>query len=592
MTNDTHFKVTGEYDASAIKVRKSKSHELGVRKLVNSVRFAYETKADVISLCLYKTPDGQPVCIITLDEYYKIGTVFSFEISGIKLDNLLYCYKINDSICVDTYASGLYSYNENGNTGYFGLLKKDKYNWEDDKTPGILPEDLIIYKLHPKGFTRNRFSKVKHKGLFAGIAEKIPYMKELGINAVELMPSYEIIDDTHSNYWGYTDGFYFSPRIEYSVEKQSNRDYTVEFKNMVKALHRAGIEVYIELFFKQKTHGSVIDDCVRFWKEEYHIDGVHLMCDERVRYVLAEDPFIKDLKLFYVNWYEDCNSDNLFEYNDGFLEKARKLIKGDEEQLQSFLYHMRRNPAHASNVNYVANNNGFTLADVYMYDRKHNEANGENNRDGIDYNLSWNCGVEGQCRKRKVNDLRNRLMKNAMTFLMLAQGVPLIYAGDEFGNSQDGNNNAYCQDNDTGWVDWSRLQKNHKFFEYVKKLIEFRKNHKILHLRQEPYLMDYKYFGIPDLSYHGVKAWYPDMEHYSRQAGILWCGKYADEEQDVYMAFNMHWEPHTLALPVIKDRKWVWAFSTADDAGMDIKGERDIIVDARTVVVLVNEKNS
>lgn len=592
MTYKSHYNITGTYGTDAITVTKSGGYGLGVRKYAKSIRFAFETGEDMLKLCLYMAPGEKPVCVITLDSYYKTGDVFTFEVTGIKTDIVLYAYEAGGKFCADTYATALYPYEQDGIKIYYGLLKRTGFDWEDDRSPGYLPKELIIYKLHPAGFTKNRFSKVKNKGTFCGIARKIPYLTELGINAVELMPSYEIIDETGRNFWGYSEGFYFSPRRDYCTQSQSLKDYTVEFKKMVKDLHRAGIEVYVEMFFKPGTKPLLISDCIRYWKEEYHIDGVHLICDERARYVLANDAFINDLKLFYVNWYEDCENHNLYEYNDGFLENTRRLIKGDEEQLQSFLYHMKRNPKHGATVNYVANNNGFTLADVYSYDRKHNEENGENNHDGMDYNMSWNCGVEGPTRKKKVNELRGLLMRNAMTFLMCAQGIPLIYAGDEFGNSQQGNNNAYCQDNDTGWVDWSCLTKNKKFFTYVKELIAFRKSHGVLHMEKEPYLMDYKYLGMPDMSYHGVKAWYPDMEHYSRQAGILWCGQYAGEESDVYMAFNMHWESHELALPVIKGKTWKPVFSTDMQKTELLPDARTITVQQRTIQVLVNEKNS
>ena len=210
----------------------------------------------------------------------------------------------------------------------------------------------------------------------------------------------------------------------------------------------------------------------------------------------------------------------------------------------------------------------------------------------MDFNISWNCGVEGPTNNRKIKELRTRLMKNAMCMVMLSQGVPLIYAGDEFGNSQNGNNNAYCQDNETGWVDWSALNKNRKFFNYVTELIEFRKNHHILHTAKELFQTDYKYYGLPDISFHGSKAWYPEVENYNRHLGIMLCGKYAGDENDVYIGINMHWEKHILALPKVPDKKWRLILNTNDTEGIIIEQNRTMEVPPRSIVVLISEKNS
>ena len=181
----------------------------------------------------------------------------------------------------------------------------------------------------------------------------------------------------------------------------------------------------------------------------------------------------------------------------------------------------RRNPAEYAVVNYMANTNGFTLMDAVSYDRKHNEKNGEENRDGSDYNYSWNCGAEGPTRKKKIVELRKQLIKNAYLLLFLSQGVPLLMAGDEFGNSQDGNNNAYCQDNAVSWLNWKLLETHKDQVEFVKRLIAFRKSHKMFHMDREPRIMDYKSCGRPDVTYHGENAWKPEFENFRRQFGIL-----------------------------------------------------------------------
>ncbi len=587
-----HYKLTGEKSAPPhFKVMKNASYRLGAQKLDGEYAFAYATTSKTLSLLLYSAEKPEPDYNITLDCEYKDGDVFSFILKGINLDRYLYLYQDDDMLYTDPYAKCLKQLEDE--QIIYGVVTKDKFDWKDDVTPGYSKSDLVMYKLHPRGFTKNRYSKVHNKGTFLGIAEKIPYLLELGINAVELMPVYEFDKrPEYVNYWGYDKGFYFVPKMSYSSSYGKRIDYTVDFKKMVRQFHENGIEVYIELFFPREVRSGLISDCIRYWKREYHIDGVHLLCDERARFLLAEDLYTKDLKLFYTNWYSDCDNENLYEYNDGFLDTARRLLKGDEDQLQSFLKAIMKNPSHAGNVNYITCNNGFTLMDLVSYDRKHNELNGERNKDGVDYNLSWNCGIEGPTKSRKINELRFRLMKNAMVMLLLSQGVPLIYAGDEFGNSQNGNNNVYCQDNETGWTDWNAYRHNRKYFEFVKMLIQFRKQHQILHMSKEPYLMDYRYFGIPDVSIHGSKAWYPELEHYNRHCGIMLCGKYADEEENIYIAYNLHWEKHELALPLIPGRHWEKVFDTDSSIIEDIEGDKLICVNPRTIVVLIDEKNS
>lgn len=590
----THYnvKVKGQ-PSDTLRIVPRGGYSLGAEYTGSGWRFSYAADGDTLRLLLYSALEEEPLYIIELDGYYKNGEVFSFEVEGAELDGLLYRYETDDEKnSADAYARAVAKQPlNNGDIKYYGVLFRDKFDWEDDTNPRIPKEELIMYKLHVRGFTKNRFSKVKAKGTFKGVMQKADYFEELGINAVELMPAYEFVNTgINDNYWGYDSGFYFAPNSGYCFTYGHRGDYTSEFKAMVKELHKRGIEVYMEFLFPRQAGAGLIDDCLRFWKNEYHIDGAHVICDGRVRLLLAEDVFLKDMKLFYTDWYQDCDGKNLLEYNEGFQGVVRRFIKGDEDQLQAFLYAMRKNPQYAGSVNFVASNNGFTLADVYSYDRKHNEANGENNRDGVDYNFSWNCGVEGSTKKRRVNELRMQLMKNAVTFLMTAQGVPMIYAGDEFGNSQEGNNNAYCQDNELGWVDWGAYNRNRKFFDFVKMLISFRKEHKILHMDREPFMVDYKYLGLPDVSYHGTKAWYPELEHYSRHAGIMYCGAYAGGEENIYLAFNMHWEPHELALPNVSGRSWKFAFGTDGSECEFANDGRAVKLGARALAVFTDEK--
>ena len=238
--------------------------------------------------------------------------------------------------------------------------------------------------------------------------------------------------------------------------------------------------------------------------------------------------------------------------------------------LDSVLYHMRHIPDQAGAIHYISNYYGFTLADLVSYDRKHNEHNGEENRDGNDYNCSWNCGEEGAARRKRTRQLRLRQMKNAMCLLLFSQSTPLLFMGDEFGNSQKGNNNPYCQDNAITWLDWEQGKKNKEILDFWKKLVAFRREHPILHPAKELRLMDYLACGYPDLSYHGQNAWQPRTDGCFRHIGIMFCGKYAQREEKsddtfLYLAMNMDWVGQELALPKLpKGMEWTKAFSTEE----------------------------
>lgn len=563
----------------------------------NGYAFSVVSESDEITLLLFEPGKEEPVYSIPVDKKYKRGDVFTFKITDIPLLEYEYLYMADGEVFVDPYAkllSGLPEFGVKDTTGLQhikGVLKKTQYNWKNDVKPCIDTEDIILYKLHARGFTMSESSKVNHPGTFKGISEKINYLKKTGINAVLLMPSYEFEEYAFNfNYWGYGKGFYFLPKAAYTSCYGTCDDYTVEFKDMVKKFHKNGMEVYMEFYFTDEVDACMADDCIRYWKETYHIDGVRVICNDRIRQVIADDPYLSGIKIFYEYWDYNYRNHNLLEYNEGFENVARKLLKGDEGQLKYFSECFKKNPEHGYTVNFICDNNGFTLYDLVSYDRKHNEENGENNRDGRDYNNSWNCGEEGATKNRKILIQRLRNRKNAMCFVLLSQGIPMIYAGDEFGNSQNGNNNAYCQDNETGWVDWSALKKNRKFYNFICDLINFRHSHKVLHIEKELVQSDYKYFGLPDISYHGSKAWYPEMEHYNRHLGILLCGRYAGEDEDVYIGMNLHWEKHTLALPKIPEKTWEIAMNTNDNEEVFAGEDSTIEVPPRSIVVMVSKK--
>lgn len=576
-----------------ITVTRNDNYVMGACRVDRGFAFAYASKNPTLRLLLFSKDSKAPEYTIELDASHKVGNVFSVVVKGLNPEINLYLYEDAGFIVADPYATCLKSssFIERKDSPY-AVLTQSRFNWKGDVSPSYKRNELIIYKLHPKGWTAHESSKVKNRGTFKGITEKLTYLLNLGVNAVEIMPVYEFVNkDARKNYWGYEEGFYFAPKRDYCACKDEKEDYTVEFKELVRKFHEKGIEVILEMFFPNHVSPVLILDCIRFWKKEYHIDGVHLLCDERVRLMLAGDEYIRDVKLFTTNWYEDTPQDNLYEYNEGFLDVSRRLLKGDEGQLMSFLNAQKKSPEYSANVNFVAYNNGFTLADLVSYDHKHNEVNNEGNRDGVDYNLSWNCGAEGPTTNKRIKDLRFKLMKNAMAMVMLAQGVPLIYGGDEFANSQSGNNNAYCQDNEIGWTDWSSLKRNRKLYDFVKELIAFRKEHGAISFEKQPLLMDYKYYGLPDMSYHGSRAWYPELEHYNRHVGVMLCGRYAREESNIYVGYNLHWESHELALPTIPGRKWQIAMGTDLNDNVEIVDEHYLKIAPRSIIVLTDIKN-
>ena len=354
----------------------------------------------------------------------------------------------------------------------------------------------------------------------------------------------------------------------------------MEFKELVRELHENDMELVMQLYFPEDVKRNEIAEILRFWVLEYHVDGFHLLGTDMPADLLAADEALADTKL----WYYHFDTDHIYEkgeqplyphlaeYNDAWYYDMRRFLKSDEGMLNSALYHMRHIPEKAGSIHYLTNYFGFTLADLVSYDYKHNEANGEDNRDGNDTNCSWNCGEEGPSRRQKIKQLRKKQIKNAMCLLLLSQSTPLIFMGDEFGNTQKGNNNPYCQDNAVTWLDWTNTEKNAELLDFWKQLIAFRREHSILRPQRELRLMDHKACGYPDLSYHGQNAWRPQTESYFRYIGLLLCGAYAEPEDEkdtfLYLALNMHWEDHELALPRLpKGMGWKRAISTENGEG-------------------------
>lgn len=610
---------------------------MGCNIVNGGYNFAYASSNAVLQsgtavyVCIFKKNEADP--FYELEMQKNMGIVYSLFIKDINIDDCFYCFKENDEYIVDPYAKAV--------TGceIFGIDKKDivhvspvrltDYNWEGDRQLHIPYDECIMYKLNVRAYTKSKTSKVKAKGTFAGIIEKAEYLKNLGITTIELMPAYEydetgrfiqfmdketlsryrymknstcvknIYDDSVKvNCWGYTNGFYFAPKAAYSYKAVKSVveyvDYTTEFKDMVKCLHSMGIEVVMEFFFKDVTTAYIID-CVRYWVKEYHIDGIHVYCDEVSLNALANDVQLADTKIMTISWNKSKGVyKHMASCNNDVQNILRRYLKGDENMLKAFADMQINNPDNAAIINYVTNNNGFTLYDLVSYDRKHNEENGENNRDGENFNYSWNCGEEGATRKQKVRQLRIRQMKNALAMILLAQGTPLILAGDEFTNSQQGNNNPYCIDNEISWVNWKNNSDSAEILNWTKQLINIRKKYGILHSRYRLTQSDSSSSGYPDVSFHGLNAWYADMYNYCRQIGIMYSDTYSDKESRklIYVAYNMHWESYSLALPKIEGNNGfkVTLMSCDKKENVHIDSEkRKVTIPPRSMAVLIGE---
>lgn len=583
-----------------------KPYPLGAHIEGGGVRFSYVSRAASCGILLYDRDTDRLVRRIPFTEENRVGYVYCRNVKDVDVDTCTYLFYEAERLVADERGRAFpkrVSYGKEWKTEdrKAGFLTEG-FDWTGDIFPRIPYHQALVYCMHVRGFTKHVSSQVAHRGTFAGIQEKIPYLKEIGVTTIELQPAYEFeempaAEDTlpivsygevlpgggsggrnRLNYWGYTKGFYYAPKAAYAAAGDGVR----EFKELVKALHESGMELVMQFYFPEEVRRSEILEILCYWVLEYHVDGFHLLGENLPVDMLAAEEVLADTKLWYnrfdTDWIygrEEPLYPHVAEYNEAWYYDMRKFLKGDGDMLGSVLYHMRHIPRKAGTIHYLTNYFGFTLADMVSYDYKHNEANGEDNKDGSDYNCSWNCGEEGMTRKRGIKALRLKQMKNAMCLLLLSQSTPLIFMGDEFGNSQKGNNNPYCQDNPVSWLDWSGIRKNAKLHEFWKMLIAFRRKNPILHPARELRLTDYIACGYPDLSYHGKYAWRVQTEGNVRHIGIMLCGKYAKsggpgEDAFLYIAMNMHWESRELAFPKLpRGMKWEFVFSTESESGQE-----------------------
>ncbi|MBO5460956.1 MAG: glycogen debranching protein [Ruminococcus sp.] len=549
---------------------------LGTEKRNATMNFATVVPAGkTCSLLLYKAGKPEPVEEFAMPEEDGIGEVRFLALEGLKANRYEYNYRIDGKIYTDPFAKSIVKADtEEKEEQIRAGFTRDEYDWEGDSTLKIPHHEVIAYSLHVRGFTKHSSSGVKHKGTFQGIIEKIDYLKDLGINQIQCMPIYEFsnIVNKKKNYWGYGTGYYFAPKASYAASKDASR----ELKDMVKACHKAGIEVVLEMPFDGGIRFQTALECLQYYMMEYHIDGFIVNPYVVSWGDLKNDPLLKGTKLM--------------RKNDWFQNTIRRFLKSDSAMVPEVKEALKHQAGIYGEYNYITSHTGFTLNDLVSYNEKHNEANGEENQDGPDQNYSWNCGEEGPSRKRGVVELRNRQRRNAFLFLLAAQGTPCILAGDEFGNTQNGNNNVYCQDNETAWLDWRNLKKNKELFDYVKLLIHLRKEHFALHKDIPLTGMDKTESGIPDVSYHGEYAWQILSNAASRQLGVMYNDVREGVQDTCYLAYNAHWTAHDFALPVLQDKVWKKLIDTSEEISEEWIESKTVEVGPRSIVLLTAQK--
>lgn len=592
---------------------------------IDGIRVSFPSEDEDCGVLIYQRGSGRLLKKQAFRPQDRLGSIRYGVITGVCAERISYLFYSGDRVFPDRRAR---AYEIKGKFGvphspgdYRAVIEGVPYDWGEDACPKIPYEDAVCYGMHVRGFTMHSSSGVKARGTFAGIGEKLDYLQQLGITTIELQPVYERIEmesaealregqreyqqprEPKLNYWGYQEGYYYAPKRNYAA----TADAATELKDLVKALHSRGMEMILQFYFPDHVPTDEILNVLRYWSWAYHVDGFHLLGGSLQIHAIATDPALSDRKLWYYDFpteqiygYEKIPAyRNLAVYNEGYQQELRRFLKGDEGMLQAVMQRMRCNPRQKGVINYLTDYAGFTMMDLVSYDRKHNEDNGENNRDGSDRNYSWNCGVEGPSRKKQIQALRMKQLRNAFTLLMLSQGTPYFFMGDEFGRTQKGNNNPYCQDNAATWVNWGELEKGKELYAYVEELIRLRRQHSIFHLERECRLMDYRSCGSPDMSYHGSEAWRPAWEPYNRHIGILLNGAYGGDQEEKcwYIAVNMHWESHDFALPRLpKGQIWRRVLTTETEDGAahrSVAPEGQVMRTApRSITLYCSEKQS
>lgn len=683
-------------EVNGYKVRPGFFLENGAVVIPGGVSFTVHSQyATSVSLVLFKREQCEPFAIIPYPPNYRIGYVYSMIVFELNIEEFEYAFSVDgpnnpakgllfdpSRLLIDPYAKAVTGQSQWGERPHNSCIYKSRvvandFDWGNSSNPQIPMEDLIIYELHVRGFTRHESSAVHFPGTFAGLAEKIPYLKNLGINAVELMPIFEFDEmrdvrefkgEKLLDYWGYNPVSFFAPNTSYTASVEYNRE-GIELKRLVKLLHQNQIEVILDVVFNHTAEGNemgpvisfkgfdnsvyymlspdghyynfsgcgntlncnhpvvqqMIIECLRYWVTEYRIDGFRFdlasilgrnedgspMSKPPLLQSLAFDPILANVKLIAEAW----DAGGLYqvgsfpswsrwsEWNGRYRDDLRCFLKGDAglsmiiaDRLSGS--HDLYDPMHRgknASVNFITCHDGFTLRDLYSYNYKHNEANGWGNSDGENHNNSWNAGTEGETEDAHILALRRRLVRNAFTALLCSRGTPMLLAGDEFGNTQFGNNNPYCQDNIISWLDWGQYIQHESLFKFVKALIELRKHHPAMRAQIPPALC-----GLPSFSKHGIKAWYLDPSQDSRMVAVMFAGYDEQKQRDdiVYLAINSHWEKQTLQLPKLPGRlRWHVAVDTAreDDAAVSMEPVKMTLIQSsitligRSAVILIGQ---
>ena len=649
------------------------------------------------TLLLFKPQAPKPYARIPFPDSYRIGDTYSMLVFDIKPDEFEYAFSFDgpyepakgllfneENVLLDPYSravTGQRKWGEKPEGGkdfeYRARVVKSNFDWGNIKQLEQPFEDLVIYETHVRGYTKDKSSGVSAPGTFAGLKDKIPYLKDLGINAVELMPIFEfdemesarVVDGVQLyNYWGYNTVSFFAPNTSYAFNEEHNHEGD-ELKSLIKALKENGIEVILDVVFNHTAEGNemgpcfsfkgidnnvyymltpdahyynfsgcgnvmncnhpvvrnFIIDCLRHWAIEYRVDGFRFdlasilgrdqngapMANPPILESLAFDPVLGKMKLIAEAWdagglYQvgSFPSWNRWaEWNGRYRDDMRSFLKGDDGMAGNAITRITgsrdlyspESRGHKASVNFLTCHDGFTLYDLYSYNEKHNEKNGWNNTDGDNNGHSWNCGAEGETDDPNVNGLRRRLIKNAFAALLCSRGPAMFFAGDEFCNTQFGNNNAYCQDNIISWLDWSRLEEFKEIHDFVRHMIQFRKEHPILRKMTKPSSCQF-----PEISVHNGTPFNASTDYKTKLIGIMYAGRNEEDTEDdiVFYCMNAYWEPLVMQLPVLPNGKH-WHVDTNTNAeyfdGEDftekteLLGVNTIRVPARTTIILVAE---
>lgn len=664
----------------------------------NGVSFTINSHgATRCTLLLFKPQASKPYARIPFPDSYRIGDTYSMLVFDIKPDEFEYAFSFDgpyepakgllfneENVLLDPYSravTGQRKWGEKPEVGkdfeYRARVVKSNFDWGNIKQLEQPFEDLVIYETHVRGYTKDKSSGVSAPGTFAGLKDKIPYLKDLGINAVELMPIFEfdemesarVVDGVQLyNYWGYNTVSFFAPNTSYAFNEEHNHEGD-ELKSLIKALKENGIEVIIDVVFNHTAEGnemgpcfsfkgidnnvyymltpdahyynfsgcgnvmncnhpvvrSFIIDCLRHWAIEYRVDGFRFdlasilgrdqngapMANPPILESLAFDPVLGKMKLIAEAWdagglYQvgSFPSWNRWaEWNGRYRDDMRSFLKGDDGMAGNAITRITgsrdlyspESRGHKASVNFMTCHDGFTLYDLYSYNEKHNEKNGWNNTDGDNNGHSWNCGAEGETDDPNVNGLRRRLIKNAFAALLCSRGPAMFFAGDEFCNTQFGNNNAYCQDNIISWLDWSRLEEFKEIHDFVRHMIQFRKEHPILRKMTKPSSCQF-----PEISVHNGTPFNASTDYKTKLIGIMYAGRNEEDTEDdiVFYCMNAYWEPLVMQLPVLPNGKH-WHVDTNTNAeyfdGEDFTAKTELLgvntirVPARTTIILVAE---